>query len=215
MSVKHIVFDWDGTLADTIPTLKSAYDATFTALGLPPMTYEQVKEAAGKYSNRNIFQNVFGDNIATKAKEVFYRFIQENHLRLLSPFAGAEDILRYCREHNISCHILTNKNRPYLNAEINKLGWSKYFDRIIGAGELEHDKPHADACAALFQDQCPPAAEMLVLGDGSADVAMARFWGCPSVIVDAKNTYKGLPADYIIRSLPEFIPLIESINNHE
>ena len=52
------VFDWDGTLADTIPTLKSAYDATFAVLGLPPMTYDQIKEAAGKYSNRNIFQNV-------------------------------------------------------------------------------------------------------------------------------------------------------------
>ena len=213
MPIKHIVFDWDGTLADTIPTLKSAYDATFAVLGLPPMTYDQIKEAAGKYSNRNIFQNVFGENIADEAKEVFYRFIKDNHLRLLSPFAGAEDILRFCRDRKISCHILTNKNRPYLDAEISQLGWNIYFDRILGAGELEHDKPHDDACSALFKNRQPPAEEMLVLGDGAADVAMARFWGCPAVIFDSRRTYTGPAADYTICALPEFINLIESLNH--
>ena len=54
---------------------------------------------------------------------------------------------------------------------------------------------------------------MLVLGDGAADVAMARFWGCPAVIFDSRGTYKGPAADYTIRALPEFINLIESLNH--
>lgn len=209
MKIKTVVFDWDGTLADTIPLIKMAYDATFEAVGMEKMSYEQIKELSGKFSNRNIFQIVFGENLAADAKAAFYDFIDKNHLKYLSPFDGAEAILDFCKKNNISCHILTNKNRRYLDAEIKQLGWNKYFDRILGAGEREHDKPHPDICMDLFDNTPPPAEEMIVLGDGDADVAMAQVWGCPAVIFDEKGTYKGRPADYRIKHLQEFITLIK------
>lgn len=209
MKIKSVVFDWDGTLADTIPLIKKAYDTAFEAVGMEKMSYDQIKELAGKFSNRNIFQTVFGEDMAATAKTAFYDFIDKNHLKYLTPFDGAEDILKYCEKNKISCHILTNKNRRYLDSEIKQLGWNKYFDRILGAGEREHDKPHPDICMALFDNTPPPAEEMIVLGDGDADIAMAQVWKCPSVIFDEKGTYKGRPADYHIKHLQEFITLIK------
>ena len=215
MSIKHIVFDWDGTLIDSIPVLKKAYEYTFKFMKLPEVSYAKIRELAAQRSNRTLFQKVFGDEAAEPAKKVLYGFIEAHHLSLLSPMKGAEDILRYCDDRHIACHILTNKNRPFLDAEMNKLGWGKYFDRIIGAGEQKHDKPHPETCAALFQGQQPPANEMLVLGDGNSDVVMARVWGCPAVILDDKNAYNGPQADYIIRALPEFTDIIENIDNRD
>ncbi len=215
MSIKHVVFDWDGTLVDTVPVLKKAYEYTFKSMKLPEVSYAKIRELAGQRSDKTLFQKVFGDEAAEPAKKVLYGFIKAHHLALLKPIKGAEDILRYCNEHNIKCHILTKKNRPFLDDEMNLLGWEQYFDRVIGSGELKHDKPHPDACAALFQGQPPPTREMLVLGDGDSDVVMARVWGCQAVILDSQNTYKGPQADYIIRALPEFTNIVENINNRD
>lgn len=40
MSIKYVVFDWDGTLADTYPVISAAYDYTFDTLGLPRIPYD-------------------------------------------------------------------------------------------------------------------------------------------------------------------------------
>lgn len=209
MEIKHVVFDWDGTLADTIPLLKKAYDAAFDAVGMKRLEYKQIKELSGKFSNRNIFQTVFGEDKATEAKSIFYDFIDRNHLVYLKAFDGAEEILEYCRNNNIYCHILTNKNRRYLDSEIRQLGWEKYFSRILGANERKYDKPHPDICMDLFGGQPPVPEQMIVLGDGDADVAMAQIWGCKAVIFDEKGTYNGRQADFYIANLREFILLLK------
>lgn len=210
MAIKHIIFDWDGTLVDTIPLIKKAYDYTFEKIGnTKKLSYQEIKEIAGKYSNQNIFNLIFADK-QVEAKKHFYDFIEQTHLIYLQPFQGAEEILKYCEKNNIKMHILTNKKRTYLDLEKKQLNWDKYFENIICADEKEHDKPYPDTCLSLFTI-LPPAEEMLVLGDGDADVAMANVFGAKSVIFDPKNTYKGQDPNYKIKSLDEFIDIIQAI----
>lgn len=53
MSIKYVVFDWDGTLADTYPVISAAYDYTFDTLGLPRIPYDEVKRITSTLQNKD------------------------------------------------------------------------------------------------------------------------------------------------------------------
>lgn len=61
----------------------------------------------------------------------------------------------------------------FIKEELEKLGFSKYFKKVVAAGEYAEDKPHPLACYAVFDNRLPPAGEIVVIGDGEADVKTA------------------------------------------
>ena len=61
MSIKYVVFDWDGTLADTYPVISAAYDYTFDTLGLPRIPYDEVKRITSTLQNKDTLGCIFGE----------------------------------------------------------------------------------------------------------------------------------------------------------
>lgn len=209
--IKHIIFDWDGTLVNTVRFLKISFEETFSRFNITNITYQYIRETCAANPDKNIFELVFAPEIREEAKQYFYAFMRENHLKYISKRRGAEEILAFCRSNNIKCYIQSAKDREILRREIEFCGWTDYFVRICGSGDYVTNKNEATACTGLFCGQIPPAGEMLVLGDGASDVEMARTLGCPVIIVKSYGRYVGRQPDYKLRSLKDFVPLLQTM----
>ena len=212
MKHKYIVFDWDGTLADTYPVISAAYDYIFDKIGQKRVPYAEIKQITSTLQNKDILGFVFKDK-KEEAARYYYEYIEKFHTQNLKAFDGAEDLLKFCKDKNLKIFLLTNKKTKYIGEELKKLGLSQYFDKVVAAGECVQDKPHPIACFALFDGEKPKAEEVLVIGDGDADVKTAHCYDTENyradvVICDRNDTYCGEEPTYKVKSLAEVKDII-------
>lgn len=216
MKIQHVVFDWDGTLADTYPVISAAYDYTFDKLGLPRIPYDEVKRLTSTLQNKDTLGHIFGTR-KPEASAAYYEFIAAHHATNLETMPGAREVIDFCRNNNIKTYLITNKKTLYVAEEIEKVGFSGLFDKVIAAGEFAEDKPHPIATHAVFDGKLPEADTILVVGDGEADYKVARTYDhdnqkAKCVIYDPKHKYNDSKPDYLVTDFKEIINIINNEN---
>ena len=212
MTYKYAVFDWDGTLADTYPAIAAAFDYTFEKMSQPEISYDEIRKITGTLQNKDTMGYLFGEKKQEAAK-FFYEYIEKHHTQNLVPQPEAGDLLEFCKNRNINCYLFTNKTTKFIYAELKFLGFTEYFKKIVAAGEYAEDKPHPIACSAVFDGNIPPVNEIVVIGDGDADVKTAKaLGGADCIIYDRNNTYKGEKPKYKVCRLFDAIKILEKNN---
>ena len=209
--LRDIVFDWDGTLVDTLPFLQETFRKTFEYLKRKPLSYGTIRRLSHQNKDDDLFHSVFGEKDYFKAKCFFYTYTLEHHLDKLAPRDGAQEILDFCRQSNLKCHIFSNKRHQILENEIKHLGWSSYFAQVCGSGLFSQDKPTTEACERFWASSAAAQKSTLVIGDGPSDTTSARFWGCPVAIILSSERYIGEKPDYKLKNLHEIIPLLQTM----
>jgi len=167
-----IFFDWDGTLADGLPLIKSGYDYMTSRLGLPEYSVDDVKGFMRR-SSRDLFPQLFGER-AEEAKNFFYEFVKERYLKFFSPIDGAESLLQSMRDRGLPAALISNKNHDLLVSELQAHGWDVYFSCVVGAGKAARDKPQADPLL-LARDQAGLSVNHVIwyVGDSETDMVAA------------------------------------------
>ena len=209
--IKDIIFDWDGTLVDTLPFLHETFKKTFEYLKRKPLSYAAIRRLSHQHKDVDLFHSVFGEEDFFRAKCFFYTYTLEHHLDKLSARPGAAELLDFCHQNQIKCHIFSNKRHQILEKEVRSLGWSAYFEQICGSGLFSQDKPTPEACAKFWSACAADKNTTLVIGDGPSDTTSARFWGCLVAIVATSERYIGEKPDYKLKNLHEIVPLLQSM----
>ena len=180
---KAIIFDWDSTLVDNWQSIANALNATLIEMGKTPWTVTQVRQNS-KNSARDAFPHIFGDHWKD-ALVFFYKDFRELLLTGIEPLPGAENLLRFLREKGIYSGIISNKNGAFLRNEIKKLDWDKYFDNVLGATDLDVDKPSKEIIDALLkQTEIPPSKSVWFIGDAIVDLECAYMANCTPILVE-------------------------------
>lgn len=214
MKIQHVVFDWDGTLADTYPVISAAYNYTFDKLGLPRIPYDEVKRITSTLQNKDTLGHIFGQR-KPEASAAYYEFIAAHHASNLETMPGAREVIDFCHSQNLKTYLITNKKTLYVAEEIEKVGFKGLFDKVIAAGEYAEDKPHPIATHAVFDNELPPSDTILVIGDGEADYNVARTYDhdnqkAQCILYDPKHKYQGPQPDHIVTEFNEIIGIIKS-----
>lgn len=217
VAVRYVVFDWDGTLADTYPVISAAYRHTFESLGMTPISYDEIKKITSTLANKDTLGVVFGDK-KELAKKSYYNYINTHHTKGLQPILHAKNLLDFCRDAGLQLLLLTSKKRPYLLEEVKYLGFAGYFSKIVAAGDFAEDKPSPKAVYALFEDSLPDSDTILVVGDGLADWKVSQVLnhsGKKSLcaIYDPKKTFSGANPDYFVSDIADIISILQEKNN--
>ncbi len=179
---RAVLFDWDNTLVDNWVSVLAAFNATLTAFGQLPWTHEESR-ARIRNSMRDSFPSLFGERW-TEARDLFYRHYQAEHLATLQPLPGAEATLAALHGAGIYLGVVSNKSGFLLRAEADHLGWTRFFGRLVGAGDATQDKPSPAAVTlALEAAGLAPGPEVWLVGDDRIDVECARAAGCHPVMV--------------------------------
>jgi phosphoglycolate phosphatase len=191
-----ILFDWDNTLVNTWPLIHTALNMTLRHMDHPEWTYERVRGEV-KQSMRDSFPTMFGDRWQDAAShyQASYRAI---HLEQLTSLPDVVAMLESIPRHQVFVGLVSNKQGTTLRKEVEHLGWEKYFDVAIGAGDAARDKPHPDPVLLALQDTgIEPSPQLWFVGDTGVDLAVAQATGATPILygefVTDNKTHDGFP----------------------
>ena len=185
-----IIWDWDGTLVDSLPLIFMAHNHVREMMSLPLWTREEFQIIAHN-STRDAYRAEYGAR-ADEAIVTLYEYIQEHHLNQFRFIVGAKDVVKACKALNVPMIIVSNKRHHFLLKEVSFSGLEKNFISIVGAGEAAHDKPHADHVRlALNQADIDinSISTAWFIGDSQADIDCAKAAPimCQSILIGSAN----------------------------
>lgn len=187
---KALIFDWDNTLVNTWPAIHDAYNHMLVAMGHEPWTLEETQQRVQK-SMRDTFPGLFGDRWEEAAK-IFYARFEESHIKQLAPHEGAETMLKTLCQKGYYLSVVSNKTGKYLREEADHLGWTKYFTKVLGAGDAQLDKPDpAPVDLALEGSGIARDSKVWFVGDTDVDLECAYNSGCIGVLVRPQPPKEG------------------------
>jgi len=180
---KAVLFDWDGTLVNSWPTIHESMNVTLREMGLKSWTIEQTMARARK-SLRESFPILFGDRWE-EARDIFYTAYRSMHLEEVEKIDGADELIRFFSDRGSHLAVVSNKSGRHLRAESTKLGWDSYFSGyLVGSGDAVRDKPAADPVQlALSKTEILPGSDVWFVGDTWVDIACGRASGCFTILL--------------------------------
>jgi len=184
--IKAVLFDLDGTLADTAPDLGYALNHMRTARGLPPLPSSATRPVAS-LGARGLLDAGFGIGPEHPdygdMREEFLRLYETNICRETRLFTGVPELLDALEARRLPWGIVTNKAERLARLLLGMLGMATRASCIIGGDSTARFKPHPDplfaACKAIRED----ASACIYVGDDRRDVEAAHAAGMKAAVV--------------------------------
>lgn len=216
MTIRHWIFDFDGTLIDSAPAILTAFAAALKETGLtpqvelddrligPPLT-ETLSRISGS-SNTALIQTL---------TERFKAHYDRDGVAATGAYLGIEQLLQRLSANGLVLHIATNKRLSATQSILNHLGWQHYFSSVYALDMVE---PRLPSKAQLLQKQLAELSlsplHACYIGDKLEDgqaaaVNSLRFhyaaWGYGDLTTDTlPNDWHWLakPLDLLAEELP-------------
>jgi phosphoglycolate phosphatase len=181
-----LIFDLDGTLADTAPDLLGATNAVLAARGRPLLDLAHLRHMVGFGAVALILQAMEASGTpVTEAEmppliEIFlahYRAHIADGTRL---FPGVPETLAALKARGARLGVLTNKPQELTDLLLPRLALDGLFSAIYGAGRQSYTKPDPRIFHEVVED-CGGGPGVMI-GDSITDLSTARAAGAPCIL---------------------------------
>jgi len=177
-----IIFDWDGTLMDSVAQIVSSVKAAANDLGVPEPSDAAARDIIGlglPEAMRVLFPQVpEADRLALRQRYA-HHFVGGTGGQA-RPFEGAESLLDALRAQGRQLAVATGKTRVGLDRVLGMTGWQGHFAATRCADETA-SKPDPRMLRELLRELRVPVARAVMVGDTTYDLEMARALGMASV----------------------------------
>lgn len=178
-----IVFDWDGTLMDSAAAIVTSIQAACGDLGIEPPTDERARHIIG-LGLQDALREALPDLDPSRYREVAeryrYHYLSRDHE--LTLFGGAFELIRALGKAGFLLAIATGKTRSGLDRALASSGLKPLFHASRCADEC-HSKPHPQMLLELMDEFAVAPDSVLMIGDTTHDLLMARNASVPAVAV--------------------------------
>jgi N-acetyl-D-muramate 6-phosphate phosphatase len=211
-----VLFDLDGTLADTAPDLAAAVNRMRVEQGLEPLPIERLRPFASAGARGLVFAGLGvkpADADYEGLRDTFLEYYAERTCEDTRLFPGMKALLDELGQRGIAWGIVTNKALRFTERIVDALQLAPAC--VVGGDSTPHLKPHpASLLLAAEQLRLAPAA-CCYLGDDLRDIQAARAAGMRAIAVDwgyhhPDNAGPGTwQAEAVINHPAELISLLE------
>ena len=176
---KLLIFDWDGTLVNSMDFIIECLITTAKELQLP-ITKEDLRSGIGLTAAEHL-KLLFPEVDINIARECFYKhyFSGENNERA---YEGAFDTLRALKKHGYTLAIATNKSRKGFNLSLARMQATELF-ATTRTGDEGQTKPHPDVIVDVLAKLDIAATHALMIGDTVIDMQTAKSAGVDALAV--------------------------------
>lgn len=182
---KALLFDFDGTLADTLPFYIQAYDSALRTIGFTLPEKEIVKLCFGKKEGvvckalnvpekTELFRTTYFDGVKTKFKDA-------------PLFDGVLELFSILKKKNIKIGIITFAYRWYIDQMVAQYGLSQYVDMVISTDDVKNPKPDPEAVLSFCTRFDLSPEDCIVVGDSKSDIVMAKSAGSMAILMHPKH----------------------------
>lgn len=175
--LRAVLFDWDGTLADTAEISFEVYVALFASFGI---VYDRA-DFERTYSPdwyRTFEAMGLPRELWQEADERWLELYARGQSRLLP---GSAEGLARLRQHGLLQGLVTSGTRSRVERDLARLEVGGFFGVVVCAGDTGNRKPHPEPLLLALDRLGVPAGEAAYVGDSPEDVTMARAAGVFSI----------------------------------
>ena len=190
MSKKLLMFDFDGTLIDSVPDLADAINIMLTQLGMPTYPLETIEKWVGNGARKLVERALSGsvevdDKLVLAdvevAEQLFFEAYAAHDTSKTIAYPDVDKGLRQLKDAGFTLALVTNKPIRFVPHILAGLGWTPLFDLVLGGDSLPQKKPDPaqllHTCRTLQID--PNAA--LMIGDSINDISAGKNAGIETV----------------------------------
>jgi 2-phosphoglycolate phosphatase len=180
-----VIFDLDGTLADTSEDIAASMTRTLTSLGLPAPPAREIIDGVG-WGAEVLSRAVLDPADLPRAGEVLAAFRADYHDQLAVNtrlYPGIRELLVALRGAGIAIAVATNKPGDLTREVLRQLQVFALFDHVVGPEDVTHKKPAPDAIEELCRRCEVPASATAMVGDMETDIDAARAAGVTAVLL--------------------------------
>jgi len=212
LPVDLIVFDLDGTLADSVPDLTNAANYALRRLGLPERSREEVQGMIGG-GEQMFMERLLGPGrqaLVEDCLELYLDYYTRHCRDLTRLYSGVPETLERLSGKKLA--VLSNKLQRLTEQILTALRIARFFDASRGGGGLPL-KPAPEPLLALIRDLQVEAGRTLMVGDKPADVNCARGAGAYSAAVTYgygdRESLEAANPDFLLDHFTQVVEIIE------
>lgn len=216
--IKLIIFDFDGTLADTHELIVKTNQEAMKAMNYPVRDEEAIRKTIGlplEAGIRTLFPELKDEVIPAWC--AMYRKVFDVLKTQIVPilFPEVKETLEWLHGKGYVLTVASSRHSSSLNAFLRDMGIAECFQYVLGADNVAKAKPDPEPVLQTLRDLGYKADEALVVGDMPVDILMGARAGAGTVGVTYGNSNRPeltkAGADYVLDHFSE----LKSVLNHE
>ena len=212
-----VIFDLDGTLADTSGDLIAAANATFAHMGLGALLDPATDKLTAFHGARAMLRLGFSrvDGRGDEDVEAGYPFLLDYYAahidRHTTLYPGAREAVESLGARDYKLGICTNKPVEMADDLMRRLGMRDQFAGFVGAGTLPVSKPDPAPFVLAVEQSGGRVDRSLIVGDTATDAKTARAVGVPAVLVGFGPEGDGVARHGVDAVIPEYPALPDTV----
>jgi phosphoglycolate phosphatase len=175
-----VLFDLDGTLADSAPGLADAANDMRLARGMAPLAFEALRPAVGSGA-RGMVGTAFdlhpGQTGYEPLRDEFLARYEQRMLEKTRLFDSVEALLDTLERHALPWGIVTNKALRFAEPMSRALGLVPRTSVLVGGDSTPHTKPHPAPLLEAARRLGLPPGRCVYVGDDARDMQAGRAAG--------------------------------------
>ena len=176
MPIKLVIFDLDGTLADSLPDLADATNYMLAKADRAALDPEQVRKLIGQGARRLVERALEGAG-AEEVEEGLKVFLAYNDRHIADKtrlYPGVPETLQRFSDSGCNLAVVSNKNEGLCRKLLHLFQIDQYFTAVLGADSFPFRKPSPEPLLKLLRDFSVTAGEAVMIGDSINDIAAGK-----------------------------------------
>jgi len=208
LEIDAVLFDLDGTLADTAPDLAAALNAVRAMRGMPPVPLAALRPWASHGA-----RGLLGAGMGVAPDAADYSELRDAFLDFYASalcvgttlFSTVDTVLSEIEARGMRWGIVTNKATRFTLPLLDALGLASRAHAVVCGDTTPHAKPHPAPLLAAAQALATPAIRCVYVGDAERDVTAGVAAGMRTIVarygyITADEAPDTWPADGFIES---------------
>lgn len=219
-----IIFDLDGTLADTMDDLKTAVNSTLTKLGYETRTKFEllnfINNGSRELVRRSLPTAVQGEDfIIESALNIYIQEYAKCFCEKTRAYGGMYEVLQSLKQEKFKLGVLSNKPDKFTKVIVEKLFGVDTFDFVMGQRDNMPRKPDPTGALYVAKELGVKANKCIFVGDSDIDMRTAEnadmrsigvAWGYRKVelLIDTGSSYIAENPAQIVEHAKECVRII-------
>ncbi len=211
--MKYLLFDLDGTLANSSKGIKAAFRYTFSSLQLCLPSDKELSTFIGpplEVTFAQFFQEKKDIDLAIKHFRTYYN---NKGVHQTSLYPGIPTLLKELKSLDYDLFVTTSKYEPMANLMLTELGIIDYFIAVYGSTPAHYHK--ADVIATCIKKESLSKLETIIIGDTKFDIIGGKKTGIKTLGVTwgfgVQKDFKTSGADIICQQPLDIKKALESL----
>ena len=222
-----ILFDLDGTLADTAPDLLSAHNHVMKKFGYKTKNIDEIRDYVGHgaavmigksiwNSARKELSKINDQKIKDEMINEFLNFYGKNIVVKSKLIDGVYEFLKWAKSNNISMGVCTNKQEHLAIDFLKKIKIYDFFEYVAGRNTFDYCKPDPRHLTSMIEIMNGDIKKSIMIGDSENDAEAAKSAGIPMILFEDGYTEKKIEQihhDHLIKNYIGIEKIISSYLN--